>query len=625
MRDGGVDPEAAEALLRRFEPVLRFTRGEQFYPMDVEPYVQACSLWVRRNGEQSVCILPRGELTLDNLAQQPRDDFGAVHYLRFTDPKSFREVYSRGARAELRRRRQLTQENEGGKKVFRAGKGRLARVGYTSRFADALYEVALLARGRVPGESTAAASVAYGRIMDEGKHYGYHGRVLRHNGWTVLQYWLFYAFNDWRSGFFGANDHEADWEKIMVYLSEPEAGEFTPEWVAYAAHEYTGDNLRRRWDDPEVEKVKEHPVVYVGAGSHASFYAPGEYLTELDIRVPRPMSRASRAVRGFWREKLRQYSGGSTSTEGPGFFHIPFVDYARGDGLSVGPGQGREWDPPRLMQEPEPPWVRGYRGLWGLYTRDPFEGEDAPAGPMYLRDKNPDPAWHDPVGWAGLDKVPTREEALRISSVRQREIEARHETLRAEIEEKSRRLKELGVETAALRGRSHLDDPYEARARELRELSVEVARLRADFATGESIRESLEDHAGRLESGDHGPLRTHITHAHQPASDTELRTGRVAEAWAALSVGLMLISLLSIVVLEREHLIGVLVASIALFAFVEAGFRGRLTNLIGSVNVGLAVVSALILAYEFFWQAVILAVLFIGLYVLWDNLRELRR
>jgi len=87
----------------------------------------------------------------------------------------------------------------------------------------------------------------------------------------------------------------------------------------------------------------------------------------------------------------------------------------------------------------------------------------------------------------------------------------------------------------------------------------------------------------------------------------------------------MLISLLSIVVLEREHLIGVLVASIALFAFVEAGFRGRLTNLIGSVNVGLAVVSALILAYEFFWQAVILAVLFIGLYVLWDNLRELRR
>ena len=625
MRDGGVDPETAAALLRRFEPVIRFTRGEQFFPLDVEPYVRACSLWVQRRGEEPVCVLPRGKLTLDGLAQQPRDEFGAVHYLRFTDPKSFREVYSRDARQELRRRRQLTKEDEGVKKVFRTGRGRLARVGYASRFADALYEIALLARGRVPGESTAAASISYGRIMDEGERYGYHGRVLRHNGWTVLQYWLFYAFNDWRSGFFGANDHEADWEKIMVYLSEPEEGEFTPEWVAYAAHEYTGDNLRRRWDDPEVEKVGEHPVIYVGAGSHASFFAAGEYLTELEIRLPGPMSRASRAVRGFWREKLRQYSGEGTRTEGAGLFRIPFVDYARGDGLSLGPGQDREWDPPRLMQEPEPPWVRGYRGLWGLYTRDPFEGEDAPAGPMYRRDKSPDPAWYDPVGWAGLDKVPPRAEALRIVSIRGQEIEARRKTLRAEIEDKSQRIKELGLEVEAMRDNSHLSVPYNARARELEELSAEVAGLQAEHATGETVRESLEGHAGRLESGERGPARTHISHAHQPASDTELRMGRVAEAWAALSVGLVLISLVGIVAFEREHLIGVLVASIALFAFVEASFRGRLTNLIGSANIGLAVVSALVLAYEFFWQLVILSVLVVGLYVLWDNLRELRR
>ena len=28
------------ALLRRFEPVVRFTKGERFYPIDVEPYVK---------------------------------------------------------------------------------------------------------------------------------------------------------------------------------------------------------------------------------------------------------------------------------------------------------------------------------------------------------------------------------------------------------------------------------------------------------------------------------------------------------------------------------------------------------------------------------------------------------
>jgi hypothetical protein len=37
------------------------------------------------------------------------------------------------------------------------------------------------------------------------------------------------------------------------------------------------------------------------------------------------------------------------------------------------------------------------------------------------------------------------------------------------------------------------------------------------------------------------------------------------------------------------------------------------------------VVATLILVYEFFWQLVVAAVLILGLYVLWDNLRELRR
>jgi hypothetical protein len=87
----------------------------------------------------------------------------------------------------------------------------------------------------------------------------------------------------------------------------------------------------------------------------------------------------------------------------------------------------------------------------------------------------------------------------------------------------------------------------------------------------------------------------------------------------------MLISFVGIVLFEREHLISMLVFSIALFAFVEAGFRGRLVNLVSSVNIGLAVVAALILLYEFFWQLVVAGVLVVGLYVLWDNLRELRR
>ena len=111
----------------------------------------------------------------------------------------------------------------------------------------------------------------------------------------------------------------------------------------------------------------------------------------------------------------------------------------------------------------------------------------------------------------------------------------------------------------------------------------------------------------------------------KPASEDELRVSRVAETWAAVSVSLVLISFVGIALFEREHLISMLVLSIALFAFVEAGFRGRLVHLISSVNIGLAVAATLVIVYEFFWQLVVAGVLVLGLYVLWENLRELRR
>ena len=614
------DAQATTALLRRFEPVIRSTRGDGFYPMDVEPYVRNCSLWVQKPGREARRVVPDGKLSLDRLAQQPLDEAGAVHFLKLSDVEEMETDRHEGRLQMFRRHAKDRKES---REAFRAGRGRLARVGYFSRFVDALYSIALLARGRVPGESAAAALKAYESIMAEHEHYRYHGRALREDGWMVLQYWLFYPFNNWRSGFFGANDHEADWEKIFVYLSESDTGEVRPEWVAYAAHNYTGDNLRRRWDDPEIEKVGEHPVIFVGAGSHASYYAPGEYLTELTVPLPGPLARVTNWIRSFWKTRLGQYVGDERANDGAPYFSIPFVDYARGDGLSVGEGGDRAWDEPRLLDHPIPDWVSSYRGLWGLYARDPFEGEDAPAGPMYNRDKSVARAWYDPVGWAGLDKVPPPTEEIEAILEERDDIVLRCETLRTEIEENSRELKKLGAGLAAMRGRSHLDAPRAQGEGRVAELSAEIDRLRAKLATAEAVSESLMEYAGRLRNGERDPARAHIVRAHTPASEDELRVSRVAEAWAAVSVSLMIIGFVAIALFEREHLISMLVFSIAFFAFVEAGFRGRLVNLVSSANVGLAVVATLVLVYEFFWQLVVATVLVVGFYVLWDNLREL--
>lgn len=74
----------------------------------------------------------------------------------------------------------------------------------------------------------------------------YYARVVREGGYIILHYMFFYPMNDWRSSFYGVNDHESDWEQIFIYLADDNQDHPTPRWVAYASHDFTGDDLRRR-------------------------------------------------------------------------------------------------------------------------------------------------------------------------------------------------------------------------------------------------------------------------------------------------------------------------------------------------------------------------------------------
>src|SRR5512135_1197596 len=177
-----------EELLRRFEPLVRFTRGEAFFPMDVEAYVRSSSLWVQRPGQDAECLVPQGELTLESLAEPLPGEPNVVYFLRFIEPLDPLKLIS--FLQQGRKKAGLHQR-------FRIGSGRLARVGYSSRFADLLFSLSLLLRGRVPGDTSAAAQMEYERILAETARYTYFGRVVHQSGWTILQYWYFYAFNNW--------------------------------------------------------------------------------------------------------------------------------------------------------------------------------------------------------------------------------------------------------------------------------------------------------------------------------------------------------------------------------------------------------------------------------------------
>ncbi|MBI2762027.1 MAG: hypothetical protein HYX51_11455 [Chloroflexi bacterium] len=93
-------------------------------------------------------------------------------------------------------------------------------------------------------------------------------------GRTIVQYWLFYLYND------SVNKHEGDWEMIQIVLGS----DGRPQFAAYAQH---NSYSWRDWNEMLIERrdtdgdgtMEEHPRVYVARGSHASYfqYAPGGY------------------------------------------------------------------------------------------------------------------------------------------------------------------------------------------------------------------------------------------------------------------------------------------------------------------------------------------------------------
>lgn len=598
-------------LLRRFEPILRYTRGERFLPIDVERYVNQSSLWVQPPNEPPRQLVKQGELTLDKLVEPRHDGFGHRYFMKFIEPLDLVEL-ARYSLEEAVKSITHTETHE----VFKAGRGRLARVGYGSRFVDALFSITLLMRGRVPGDTAAAAAMAYQRIQAKHEKYNYYGRVSRRNGWIILQYWFFYPFNNWRSGFFGVNDHEGDWEMISIYCYDQE-DQVLPHWVAYASHDFAGDDLRRRWDDQEVKKIGEHPVVYAGAGSHASYFETGEYQAELELSFLTTLARLVDRFQKFWSNTLW-----GEERKGFNVFRIPFVDYARGDGVSIGPGQQKEWEP--CLLEPVPSWVENYRGLWGVYVRDPIAGEIAPAGPMYNRDGTVRRAWYDPLGWAGLDKVPPPDEALATLNCRQNHIKQQTIALKKAIDEKSAELSGLGIEALAISNQTHLEPVHHELRGKIRIASDELKELYRSLTIVEAKQEAFDLYETRLKQGDFGPMRAHIRRPLNPSQEIDLRLGRLAEVFSAISIGLIMIGIVLLFVFARQYILFGLAALIGMIVFIESGFRRQLIRLVTSLTVGLAMVSALILVFEFFWQIVVIGALMLGGFIMWENIRELR-
>jgi len=599
-------------LLRRYEPILRFTKGEIFFPTDIDRYVQQCSLWISHADGTEEQLLAEGQVSLEDLAEARDLEAGAVLYLRFVDPPSLSKV----ARRALR---------EGGlsgrarRRGWTPGQARLARVGYLSRVVDALFTLTLFARGKVPGAVAAIAEEESRAIDAQGEKYVYYGRVFRDSGWIGLQYWYFYRYDDWRTAFEGVNDHEADWETIFVFLYADTDGTLKPRWTVFSCHDFTGDDLRRRWDDrAQLELVGDHPVAYIGAGSHAAYYRPGEYLIESEIPPLRRVAPVWNWLRNFWGKTVRRGAGAATT--GQNLFAIPFVEYARGNGLSVGPGHEEEWE--AVLLDPPPPWLTDFRGLWGLYARDPIGGENAPAGPMYNRDGTPRGSWYNPLGYAGLDKVPTPPDEIERLEREQAEIAQRQQELETQIAARMNELHDLGALRSAMEGSPNLQRDSQQLDERIGTLSVAVGDLRRERSQNEALLSTIAHRLEKRRSGQYDPPHAHIQVMQEPAAPEQIRFARLTELWSAVSIGLLLVVFVLLAILVPHRLLIGLAALVAAFVLIESIFRGRFSDTVRAITLILAIIALLVLVYTFFWQIIIGALLVGGVYLIWDNIRE---
>ncbi|MBV9003804.1 MAG: hypothetical protein JO181_04035 [Solirubrobacterales bacterium] len=590
-------------LLRQYEPVVRYTRGELFLPTDVSAYVAQCSLWTGVHGGQQTQLGRPGELTLERLSTEGVAYRDRPLFLRFVQNPLSRKEYLRWRRMPRERLRAT---------------GRFTTTGVFGRLIDAALRASLLLRGKVPAGVAAAAETTYREQLDAG-HFTYYGRVVRDGGYVCLQYWFFYAMNDWRSTFGGINDHEADWEMVTIYLAERDEEPARPVWVAFSSHDYHGDDLRRRWDDPDLQREGDRPVVFAGAGSHSGAFIAGDYVVTVDPPQLQPVMRFVRKLQRLvapW----RHYTG---STPGLG---IPFVDYARGDGVAIGPGCEHEWTPSLI--DDETPWIRDYRGLWGLDTRDRFGGERAPSGPRYERDGSVRVSWSNPLGWAGLLKIPpTDRDLAQALEERVAALDNELSGLAATIEADRKELRGLRAQARSLSAHDYARALAESR---LAEVAQREAALNRTMAARTQLAEERRAHLATLSQPiPSEPPQAHIRRPHNPHLQEQERRTRFLRLWAALSTPLVLGSI--IVVLLASPLAWVTTIIVLTFAFagVEAIARRRLLSFAASVLLAaaaIALIVVLILLFLKHWRtAISVLVGAAALALLFGNLEELRR
>jgi hypothetical protein len=301
--------EEIDPLLLQYAPVLYMHPDEDYLPMNVEAFVEESALWNQSGIDKQ--LKTAEQLTFREFESIANNDDTSDYYLSFSDPDEAKSIDLTAAKTKY--------------DALIANKSATTTV-YAYKMEDSF-------------------------VDDQGTQHEF----------TVLQYWYFYAMNNWKE-YGGRNNHEGDWESVFIFLDKKTK---EPVYIAYSAHHNDGDDsddlmqygsVRRSWNDDDIVFDNGRIVSFSSLGSHANY---------------------------------SNHNNGSHDVFGV-------------DDLVSNVGQKINNKNIIDLSSLNDNWLTDYLGKWGADQVLP--GSDGPQGPNFI-DVGGTLRFHDPVAWAGLDQV----------------------------------------------------------------------------------------------------------------------------------------------------------------------------------------------------------------------------
>ena len=183
----------------------------------------------------------------------------------------------------------------------------------------------------------------------------------------------------------------------------------------------------------------------------------------------------------------------------------------------------------------------------------------------------------------------------------------------------------LDAEMGAVRVTAGLDSYRAERALELQTGEERLTSLRSQEVELDTAIAAGRERVTALRAGYLDDPRQHLHHASEPEPPSVTRQRAFGEAWAAVSVGLLIV-VLAIVVWFRILPPGLaIVVLFASYLAIESFFDRNILELVLKITVILAMVSALILAVAYLREVFLAALFGLGIILVFDSLGEVRR